>query len=118
MYNGEHYHSALGLLTPAMVPYGQAERVRAQRQQVLAGAYAQHPERFVGGRPRPAVLPTAVWINAPKPENEKQATDERVVVVVEAVAPGVRPQRSEGLSPSPQPVGPVQRAVEDLVLLH
>ena len=117
-YNGAHYHSALGLLTPEMVHYGAAERVRAQRQQVLAGAYAQHPDRFVGGWPTPPEVPAAVWINAPKPAQENQATHDRVVVVVEAVDAVVRPQRSEGLSTSPPPVTPAQRVVQDLVMLH
>lgn len=114
-YNGEHYHSALGLMTPEMVHYGEAGRVRAQRQQVLEEAYAEHPERFVGSRPTPPALPAAVWINAPKPANENQAINEQVVVVVEAVDPVVRPQRSGGLSTSPQPVTPAQWAVQDLV---
>lgn len=26
---------------------------------------AAHPERFVTGRPQPADLPTAVWVNPP-----------------------------------------------------
>ena len=64
-YNQEHHHSGLGFLTPAVVHVGQAATVRAQRQQVLATAYARHPERFVKGRPQPADLPTAVWINPP-----------------------------------------------------
>jgi putative transposase len=64
-YNQEHRHSGLGLLTPAVVHFGQAATVRAQRQQVLTAAYAAHPERFVNGRPHPADLPTAVWINPP-----------------------------------------------------
>ena len=64
-YNQAHRHSGLGFLTPAVVHFGLAAAVRAQRQQVLAAAYAAHPERFVKGRPRPADLPTAVWINPP-----------------------------------------------------
>ena len=32
---------------------------------MLAAAYTAHPERFVNGRPQPADLPTAVWINPP-----------------------------------------------------
>ncbi len=64
-YNQQHRHSGLGLLTPAVVHFGQAAAVRTQRQQVLAAAYAAHPERFVNGRPHPADLPTAVWINPP-----------------------------------------------------
>jgi putative transposase len=64
-YNDEHQHSGLGFFTPAVVHFGQAPAVRAQRQQVLAAAYARHPERFVHGPPQPADLPTAVWINPP-----------------------------------------------------
>ena len=39
--------------------------MRAHREVVLTAAYAAHPERFVNRPPRPADLPTAVWINPP-----------------------------------------------------
>ncbi len=117
-YNSEHYHSGLGLLRPEMVHYGEAERVRTQRQRVLEEAYTRHPERFVGSRPTPPELPSAVWINAPKPEQEQETIEQQIVVVVEAVDPVGRPQRSEGLSTSPRPVTPAQRAAENLVVLH
>jgi len=68
-YNGEHHHSALGLLTPADVHFGRAAEVLQQRQLILQQAYDQHPERFVRGLPHPAALPEAVWINPPKPES-------------------------------------------------
>jgi len=71
-YNHEHRHSGLGFLTPAVVHVGQAATVRAQRQQVLAAAYTTHPERFVNGRPQPADLPTAVWINPPVKKPTRQ----------------------------------------------
>ena len=64
-YNGEHRHSGLGLLTPAMVHYGQTGPVLQQRQQALDAAYQLHPERFVRSAPRPPVVPTEVWINKP-----------------------------------------------------
>ncbi len=64
-YNQEHHHIALGLLTPAMVHWGQAPTVLAQRQATLDQAYAQHPERFVRGAPTTAPAPTTVWINPP-----------------------------------------------------
>lgn len=67
-YNQEHYHTSLALLTPAMVHYGQAPERQSQRQQVLQGAYAAHPERFVRGQPKIPSLPQAVWINKPKEE--------------------------------------------------
>ena len=64
-YNRDHRHSGLGFLTPASVHFGQAAAVREHRQHVLAAAYAAHPERFVKGRPHPADLPQAAWINPP-----------------------------------------------------
>ena len=64
-YNGEHRHSGLGLLTPAMVHYGQAENILRQRQEVLGVAYQLHPERFVRSAPQPPALPSEVWINRP-----------------------------------------------------
>jgi putative transposase len=66
-YNEEHRHSGLGLLTPAMVHYGQAESVLQQRQAVLDVAYQLHPERFVRSAPKPPQLPSEVWINKPVP---------------------------------------------------
>ena len=64
-YNIEHRHSGIGLLTPAMVHNRMARQVIEQRAEVLAAAYARHPERFSGGRPRPPAIPQNVWINQP-----------------------------------------------------
>jgi len=69
-YNQEHHHIGLALLTPTVVHHGQADRMLHQRQQVLAAAYAAHPERFVKHPPVPAQLPAAVWINPPKPVSD------------------------------------------------
>ncbi len=69
-YNNQHRHSSLGLMTPAMVHYGQAERVREQRKQVLSDAYNAHPERFVRGLPALESLTQAVWINPPQSMKE------------------------------------------------
>jgi putative transposase len=66
-YNNEHYHSALGLLTPAIVHYGQAAALLEKRQGVLDAAYAAHPERFVKKTPTVQSLPDTVWINRPQP---------------------------------------------------
>ena len=71
-YNQEHRHSGLGFLTPAVVHFGQAAAVRAHRDRVLMAAYAAHPERFVNGRPQPADLPNAVWINPPVKKSTAQ----------------------------------------------
>lgn len=64
-YNAEHHHSGIALLTPEVLHYGQAEEVIRRRQEVLNGAYARNPERFVRASPKPQPQPTAVWINAP-----------------------------------------------------
>jgi putative transposase len=64
-YNHEHYHEALGLLTPADVHFGRAPAVLAARQRVLDAAYAAHPERFVRRAPTSGAPPKEVWINKP-----------------------------------------------------
>ena len=46
-YNDGHRHSGLELSTPAMVHFGSAHEVAAQRQLVLDAAFQAHPERFV-----------------------------------------------------------------------
>ena len=70
-YNHRHRHSGIGLMTPATVHYGQAERTRADRQQVLDLAYVATPERFVRRAPTPPPVPVAAWIN--KPESKEVA---------------------------------------------
>jgi putative transposase len=67
-YNQEHRHSGLALMPPESVHYGRAAARVEKRAEVLAAAYATHPQRFVRGLPRPPQLPTAVWINRPAPE--------------------------------------------------
>ena len=56
-------------MTPAAVHYGRAKELHAERQRVLAAAYARHPERFVRRPPVPPILPTAAWINKPTTED-------------------------------------------------
>jgi len=64
-YNQEHRHSGIGLLTPAMVHFGESPTVLAHRQLVLDAAYQAHPDRFVRRPPKPVSLPSEVWINRP-----------------------------------------------------
>jgi len=71
-YNAEHRHAGIGLLPPAVVHYGRAQAVYDARCQVLDAAHAAHPERFVRQPPRPPPLPTAAWINPPKPASQTQ----------------------------------------------
>ena len=77
-YNAEHRHSGIGLLPPEVVHYGQAQAAYDARCQVLAAAYAAHPERFVRQAPRPPQLPTAAWINPPKPVSDSPSASEEV----------------------------------------
>jgi putative transposase len=77
-YNNEHRHAGIGLLTPAMVHYGQAEQVTAARQETLLAAYRAHPERFVRRLPQPPAVPRQAWINPPV---EKTAEPDQLVIV-------------------------------------
>lgn len=69
-YNQHHHHSALGLMTPDQVHYGQVDDVYNARQEILNRAFAANPERFVVKPPTPPAKPTAVWINPPKTKPE------------------------------------------------
>jgi putative transposase len=70
-YNDQHYHTGIGLLTPAMVHYGESDHVLDSRSEVLQAAFQRHPERFVSGPPKRLQLPTEVWINPPQKAQEK-----------------------------------------------
>jgi putative transposase len=74
-YNLEHRHSGIAMLTPYDMHYGRAQAVLEQRSVVLARAYQEHPERFVGGVPSPAAAPTEAWINRPEPRPTTQHTE-------------------------------------------
>ena len=67
-YNFQHHHTGLGLMTPATVHFGQAQKVQTDRQRILQTAFDSHPERFVRGEPCAPTLQKAVWINKPKNE--------------------------------------------------
>lgn len=73
-YNEEHQHSGIALLTPSQVHHGEAAAILETRRAALLAAWEAHPERFVHGAPRPATLPTAVWINPPATPPETGAT--------------------------------------------
>lgn len=77
-YNNEHRHTSLGLLTPADVHHGRSAAVLAKREEVLRQAYANHPERFVQGVPKPPRLPSAVWINPPKNDESPSVAEQSV----------------------------------------
>jgi hypothetical protein len=82
-YNDEHYHSGIGLLTPASVHYGYADEILANRQAVLDAAYACYPERFVNKVPSPPEGPTAVWINPPQAASETADDDKSPLIEIQ-----------------------------------
>jgi putative transposase len=67
-YNGAHCHSGIGFMTPESVHYGRAQAMFQQRADTLNVAFLAHPNRFKRNAPQPPKLPTAAWINPPKPE--------------------------------------------------
>ena len=73
-YNTMHHHSGLGWLTPWDVHYGHTAQRLSDRKLILAQAFEANPERFVRGVPTPPALPTAVWINRPKTEEDSSET--------------------------------------------
>ena len=64
-YNFDHLHSGIGFVTPAVRHFGQDQLIFDKRQAVLDQAFAEHPERFVNGPPKPPLMPIEVWINKP-----------------------------------------------------
>ena len=73
-YNASHRHSGIGFMTPEAVHYGRAPALFAQRADTLNGAFLANPKRFKGKIPQPPRLPTAAWINPPKPETATTTT--------------------------------------------
>ncbi len=72
-YNQDHHHAGIGLMTPDQIHFGQAQEIYTARQATLDAAFLATPERFVHKPPKPPQIPTAVWINPPKPTEETQA---------------------------------------------
>lgn len=66
-YNEQHYHSGIGFLTPSSLHYGLAQKTLIARNETMRLAFEKNPHRFVKGKPKQFELPTAVWINPPKP---------------------------------------------------
>jgi putative transposase len=93
-YNDEHHHSALGLMTPAMVHYGQAPVVRPQRQIFLDAAYQAHPESLVRKPPQAPKLQQAVWINKPQESEGKSHYTSWLGVSRSLTRAGMAPQKA------------------------
>lgn len=100
-YNQVHHHCAIGLLTPEQLHYGLAERIQADRANVLMAAFEANPKRFKNKIPLPPSIPNAVWINKPKLIADEDA--QRRWGVAETQSPGnevqVTPRRSDRNEP-------------------
>jgi putative transposase len=66
-YNNQHYHSGIGLLTPATVHHGRADQIISARTKTLQEAFTANPHRFCH-QPTPPRLPAKAWINDPSRE--------------------------------------------------
>ncbi len=64
-YNNVHYHSGLGMLTPATVHFDRVEQSLARRRAALVLAFNKNPIRFCYQMPILAEPPSEVWINKP-----------------------------------------------------
>jgi putative transposase len=92
-YNNDHYHSGIGMFTPAMVHYGGALELLKKRQETLDMALAAHPERFVRKRPEPQPLPEAAWIN--RPEKNKDVSSAKRLVLPSDIEKGLPVAKDE-----------------------
>lgn len=77
-YNHEHHHSGLAGFTPEQVFTGRHQAIAQQKQQALDARFAEHPERFVKGRPTVALPPTTVSINPVQPDEDTGAVSTAV----------------------------------------
>ena len=75
MMMSAYRHSGIGLMTPAVVHHGRAEKLTTARRQTLVQAQRAHPERFVRGTPQPPVLPPQAWINPPPEKTTHQEAE-------------------------------------------
>jgi putative transposase len=64
-YNTSHRHSGIAFMTPESIHRGNTTAIIKARTNTLHAAFADHPERFKGKRPKPQTPPEAVWINPP-----------------------------------------------------
>ena len=102
-YAHRHRHSGLALFTPADVFFGRAPILAEARQRALDGAYRDHPQRFVQGRPLVRLPPPRVAINPIDPGAPLQTAQD----VVQGAPRAELPTR---VQLPPQPVLPGLKA--------
>jgi len=77
-YNHTHHHSSLEGFTPEQVFTGRYVDIARVRQGALNEAFAEHPERFIQGRPLAKLPPQEVTIN-PIPDDAEPSVIEQGV---------------------------------------
>ena len=77
-YNHTHHHSSLEGFTPEQVFTGRYVDIARVRQGALNEAFAEHPERFIQGRPLAKLPPQEVTIN-PIPDDAEPSIIEQGV---------------------------------------
>jgi len=88
-YCHQHHHEGLALFTPAEVFEGRVQEVAAVRQAALDQAYAEHPERFVRGRPKVPMPPARVHINLRRDDQDACSSPTKYEVI--PTEPGAAP---------------------------
>ena len=66
-YNEAHHHTGIALFTPEEVFTGRYEEVAKEREVAMEKAFAEHPERFVKGKPKVKRPASEVSINPAPP---------------------------------------------------
>ncbi len=66
LYNEDHHHTGIGLLTPDQFHFGRADTIHAARQTALGAAFLSIHGAVRPPAPKSPQIPTAVWINPPK----------------------------------------------------
>lgn len=64
-YNSEHYHSAIEMLTPEDVHYGNQVQTISKRTTILEKVKSKYPERFLGNKKKTSIFEGPVYINKP-----------------------------------------------------
>ena len=76
-YRHDHHHSGIKFLTPHQRHNGQGEVILKRRKQVYEEAKAKYPERWSRGI-RDWSLPTEVWLNPEKQDNNEKVKSEAI----------------------------------------
>ena len=107
VFNQDHHHEGLMMLTPAVVHSGQADKTLQERARIMAVAHSRNPERFVHGAPVVRPFPKKVWINKPlAPDSQKPPTETKSIPLEKEKQGSVRQGVSQEAPDGPILVNP------------